>query len=121
MDALQVVDGHLGGAMAGNMGGHLAAQLQNAQILDDKGVHLRPGRAPDQLCQLVHLPVRHDGIHRQMDLDAPDMAVLYRLRQVFQCKVFRALAGVEDPDPQIHRVGAVLHGSPQRFHGAGGS
>ena len=54
---IQTVNGHLRGCMNGNTGGNLTAQSQDAQILDNEGVHLRPGRRPNELCRLGTLPV----------------------------------------------------------------
>ena len=103
------------------MGGNLTAQSQDTQILDNESVHLRPGRRPDELCRLGTLPVGNQGVYRQMHCNPPDVGVLHRLPQGFQCKVPGALAGVEGPHSQIHRIGAILHCSPQSLHGSGGS
>ena len=118
--ALQGVNAHLGGGVDGNGRRQLANQLHQPQVLDDEGVHPQPGGGADDVRGRQHLPVRDQDIQRQMDLHAPDVAVGHRLLQLFQGKVFRAPAGVERVEAQIDRVGPILHGSPQRVHGAGG-
>ena len=56
-----------------------------------------------------------------MHRHAPDMAVFDRLGEHGDGEVFRALAGVKGAAAQVDRVGAVLNGRLQRFHGSGGS
>ena len=112
----QGVDGHLSGAMDGNMGGNLAAQLHHAQILHDKSVDVILGGVADQLRGLLHFPVGHQGVQGQMHLHAPNVAVFHRVHKGLGGKILRALAGVQVADTQVHRVGAVLHRGPQGFH-----
>ena len=118
--ALQGVNAHLGGGVDRDGRGNGPAQLHQAQILDDKGVHTDPGGGPNDLGGLGQLPVGDQDIEGQMDLDAPDVAVGHGLPELFQGEIFRAPAGVEDVETQVHRVGPVLYGGPQGIHGAGG-
>ena len=113
------MDGHLGGAVDGNMGRNLAAQLHHAQILHDKRVNVILGGVADQLRRFLHLPVGNQGVQGQMNLHTPDVAVFYRIHQGLRGEVFCALTGVQTTNAQIYGVGAILHRRPQGFHGAG--
>ena len=116
----QGVNRHLGGAVDGHLGGNLAAQLHHPQVLDDEGVHVVLGGVPDQLRHFPHLPVRHQGVHRQMNLNPPDMTIFDCLHQGLGGEILCALPGVKAAAAEINRVGSVLHRGPQRLHGAGG-
>ena len=58
----QGVDGHLGGAVQGDMGGDLLAKLHHTQILDDEGIHTGQGSLADQFRSFPAFPVRHQSI-----------------------------------------------------------
>ena len=56
------MDGHLGGAVDGNVGRDLTAKPDHPQVLDDEGIHTGGSRVTDQLDHIVHFPVGHQGI-----------------------------------------------------------
>ena len=118
---VQGVNGHLGGAVEMQVGGHLAQHPGHAQILNDDRVHphlvdfLRHPGCPGQL------PVGEQGIQRQKHLRPPKMAIGDRRRGLLMGKVFRVAARVEIAIAQIDGVRAVLDRSGDRLHGAGGS
>ena len=120
LDALQRVDAHLGGGMDRHLGGHLPQQGHQAQILDDKGVHPGPDRRGNDRADLLQLPVRRQGIQREMDLNPPDMAITHSIRQLVQGKVLGVLPGIEGAGAQINRVGSTLDRRAQGVHGTGG-
>ena len=92
------MDSHLGGAVDGDVGGDLTAQLHHAQILNDKGVDVILGGVADGLRRFLHFPVGNQGVQGQMHLNAPNVAVFHRLHQGLGGKVLRALPGVEAAD-----------------------
>ena len=118
LDTCQIVNGHLGGAVEGHMGGDLAAQLHNAQVLDDEGIHTGGGRMADQITEFFGFPVGNQGIQGQMHLNTPDVAVLDRLRQGLGGEILGALAGIKGAAAQIDRICAILHRSAQGIHRA---
>ena len=116
----QGMDGHLGGAVDGDIGGNLAAQLRHAQILDNESIHPCLGGFSDQVGNSFEFPVSDQGVQGQMHIHTPNMAVFQCFSQRLQGKVFCALAGVKGADAQIHGIRAVLDRSTQRIHGTGG-
>ena len=111
------MNGHLGGAVDGDVGGNLTAQPHYPQILHDKGIHTALGGVANQLDKLLGLLVRHQSIQSKVDCHIPDMAVLHRLGQCLGGEVFCALAGVIDTAAQINGIGTVLDGGPEGLHG----
>ena len=91
----KTVDGHLGRAVDGNTGRDFPAQPDNAQILDDEGIHTALGGLLDQGNHIVGLFVGNQGVQRQMDGNATDVAIFDRLSQCLRGEVFGALAGIE--------------------------
>ena len=108
--AVQVVDGELGGGVEGQVGGGLFDGPEHAQVLDEHGVHPGVGGQKGLPGGGRQLPVCKEGVHGQVDLDPPDMAILHRRGQVGLGKVFRASSGVEVAQAQVDRVGSVLDG-----------
>ena len=53
--------------------------------------------------------------------NAPDVGVLHRLPERLHGEVPGSLAGIEGAHTQVNRICSILHCSPQRLHGAGGS
>ena len=101
------------------MGRDLPAQPHHTQILHDKGIHITLGCLPNQLRRRGGFLIRHQGVHRQMHRNTPDMTIFYGFRQVLHGKVFGVLPRIELTAAQIDCVGAVLYGGSQCFHGAG--
>ena len=73
----------------------LTAQLHNAQVLDNKGVHVVLGRVADQVRKGLHLPVGNQGVQRQMHLHAPDVTVFNCVHQGLGGKILCTLPGIE--------------------------
>ena len=100
------------------VGGHLAEHPQDAQVLDEDGVHPDPGGVGGHLGGGGELPVGNQGIEGQVDPGPPQMAVRNRRRKLLSGEVFRIAAGVEVSVSQIDGVGAGLDGG-DRLRGAG--
>jgi len=119
LDAVQIVQRHLGGGVEGQIGGYLPQHPQHAQILYQHRV--RPdGRG---VCGVFggfgQLPVGEQGVQRQIDLGAPQMAIRNRRRKFLPGEILCIAAGVKIPISQIDGVRAVLHGRGHRLHGTG--
>ena len=112
------VDGHLRGAVDGNVGGDLTAQLHDAKVLNNECVHIAGSSVADHLRQGIDLLVGNQGIQRQVDIHTPDMAVLYCLLQGLGGKILCALTGIKGAAAQIYGVCSVLYGCPKGIHGA---
>ena len=119
LDTGQRVDGELGGAVNGHAGGDLTAQPHYAQVLNDEGIHAGQGGLTDQLFQFGGLLVGNQGVQSQVNGNAADMAVLDCFGQGLQGKILGALTRIKNANAQIDRIGTVLNGGLQRFHGAG--
>ena len=91
----QIVNGHLGGAVDGNMGRDLLTQAHHVQILHDKCVHAGHCRVADQFCQFLTFSVRHQRVEGQMHSHTANMAVLDRLQKSLGGKILSALTGIE--------------------------
>ena len=62
----------------------------------------------------------HEGVERDVDLTAADMAVSHRLHEFLICEIFRAAAGVERAHTHVYGVRSVLHGGDNALRRAGG-
>ena len=69
------MNAHLGGTVNGDVGADLLTQLQNAQILHDKGVHTAGGGMTDQSDRLGSFLIGNQRIECQMDSDTTNMAI----------------------------------------------
>ena len=118
--AVQGVDGELGGAVDGQAGGGLPEHPQNAQVLDEDGVHAHLGGLGGHLGGGGELPVSDQGVEGQVDLGAPDVAVRNRRGQLLQGEVLGVAAGVEVPVAQVDGVGTGLDGGGDGFRRPGG-
>ena len=116
LDAVQIVDGQLGGAVEGDMGCDFPALLNDAQILHDESIHTGGGGIADQFAQFAHFPVGDQGVQGQMNFDATDVAVFYCLSQGLRGKVFCALSCVKGTDAQVNGVCTILYRRFQRIH-----
>ena len=58
----QVVDGHLGGGVDGQVWGAGFHHFGNAQVLDQQGIHPQAGSGFNGRHHLVSLLVKHDGV-----------------------------------------------------------
>ena len=104
------MNGHLRGAMEGQIGNYPPGQSRQAPILDNGRIHPGPAGLSQEGGGLGQLPVREKGIHCQIGFDPPKAAVGRRRRQLLLGKIFRAPAGVADADAEIYRVSAGLDG-----------
>ena len=119
-DPLQVVDAHLGGGVAGQRGHVLPEKGGGRRILEDHGVRPGCGHFPHRIIEGGQLPVRHQGVHRHVDADAPAVAEGHGLLQALFPEIVRPAAGVEALGAQVDRVGAAAHRRDQLFPPAGG-
>ena len=81
LDAVQVVDGHLGGGVDGQVGGCLTQHPQHAQVLDQHRVHADLSGLGGQPGALGHLPVSEQGVEGEVHLHPSQMAVRNRRRK----------------------------------------
>ena len=110
LHAREVVDAHLRARVQRDVRQGAADHRGEAQILQDQPVHADGVGQAGRLQRGVHLPVVDEGVERQVDLAAADMAVAHGLFQLFLVEVFGSAAGVEVAHAEIHGVRAVLHG-----------
>ena len=120
LDAVQIVNAHLGAGVDLHRRGNFPAHGNQAQVLDDKGVHAQLGRPANQLRRFGQLPVGGQGVQRQVDPDAADMTIGDGLPEIVQSEIPGAHAGVEAAGAQINGIRAVLDRGPQGLHGACG-
>ena len=117
---VQGVDGELGGAVDGQTGSGLPEHPQDAQVLDEDGVHPNLGGLGGRPGGGGELPVGDQGVEGEVDLGPPDMAVRNRRGQFLQREVLGIAAGVEIPAAQVDGVGAGLDGGGDGFRRPGG-
>ena len=120
LDALEVVDGHLGAGVQRDVRQILADGGGETQILHEDRVRSGVTRELRGLERRLDLPVAHEGVERDVDLAAADAAIAHGLLKFFLGKVFGSAAGVEIAHAEIDRVGAVLYGGNDGFRRAGG-
>ncbi len=113
--ALQGMDAHLGGAVAGQFRGDLPDELCHRQVLADDGIRAAGGHCPHGIRQLGQFGSVNGGVQRHMHLDPAHMAEADGLLQAVRIKVSRAGAGVEARKPQIHGVRTAEHGGMEHL------
>ena len=96
------------------------AKAEHPEVLHDERIDTGAGCRSDGFCRSGHLTVGDEGIERQVDLNAADMAEAHRLGQLLDGKVPRTLPRIEARQPEIHRVRTVADGGSERIEGAGG-
>ena len=111
---------HLGAGMDRQLRQHPPQQEKQPPVLDQHRVHARSGGLRGSVQGPGQLPVRHQGIEGQKDPHAPLVTVEQGVGKFGVRKILGALAGVEGPPAQVHRVGPVLHGGAQGLRRAGG-
>ena len=94
LDAVQVVDGHLGGGVKVHVGNGVPQEPGHPQVLNQDGVHPGVGGKGRSLGGQGQLPVGQEGVQRQVDLGSPQVAVCYPPGQVLQGKILCVAAGV---------------------------
>ena len=113
--ALQGVHAHLGGAMAGQLGGDLPDQGRYRQVLTDDRVCPAGGHCPDSLFQGRKLGAIYGGVQRYVHRHTPGMAETHGLLQAVRVKVAGTGAGIEARKAQIDCVRPAEHGRTQHF------
>ena len=113
--ALQGVDAHLGGAVAGQVGGDPSYELCHRQILADHGICSAGSHRPDGLFQGRQLGAVHGGVQRHMHRHAAGMAEPHRLFQAVGVKIAGSGAGIEARKAQVDRIRPAEHGGTQHF------
>ena len=117
---LQVVDGHLGAGVQGDVRQVLADGGGQAQVLHQDGVGPGFGGEPRALQRALHLPVVDQGIQSHIDLAAADAAVAHGPCEFFVVEILCAAPGVEVAHAEIHGVRPVLDGGDDSLGRAGG-
>ena len=120
LHAVQVVDAHLGGGVDRHIRGHLAEHPEHPQVLDQHGVHPEAAALLGHLGRGGELPVGEQGIQRQIDLHAPEMAVRNRRRKFLRGEILRVAAGVKVSVSKIDGVRAGLNRGGYRLGRSGG-
>ena len=110
LDPGEIVDAHLRAGVQRNVRQSGAQDARETQILHKDRV--RPGvrRLLRERGGSVHLAVAHEGVERDVDLAAADVAVAHGLGKRLLCEIIGAPARVEPvAKAHIHRVRPVLH------------
>ena len=110
---VQGVDGHLGGAVDGQVGHRLAEHPGHPQVLDDHPVDSDVAGVGGHLGGGGQLPVGEQGVHGQVYLHPPEMAVGNRRGKFVPAEVPGTPAGVELSEAQIDRVCPCAHRGAQ--------
>ena len=113
--ALQGVDAHLGGTVAGQLGRDVPDELRHREVLTDDGVGPAGGDGPHGVGQTRQLAAVDGGIQRHMDGHAPGMAEPDGFFQAVGIKIARTGAGVEAGKPQIYCVRAAEYCCAEHF------
>ena len=104
-DPLQVMDGHLGGGVDGEIGGRGPDHPGHPQVLDDEGVGPQLAEAEHRLPGPGQLPVGEEGVEGDIGFDPPQAAEAHGLLQVLPLQIFGVAPGVEVPGAEIHGIG----------------
>ena len=120
LHTVQIVDGHLGGGVDGQVGGYLPHHPQHPHVLHQHRVGPQGGGLGGKLRRLGQLPVGEQGIEGQIYLGSPHMAIRNRRRKFLPGEILRVAAGVKVPVSQIDGVRAVLYGRRHGLHRPGG-
>ena len=100
--------------MEGQIRGDMPGQGRQAPVLDDHAVYAAPAGQAQHPLRLRQLPVGEQRVERQIELDAPEAAVLDGGGQLVLGEIPCAPPGVEAAAAQIDRVRSVLN---RRGHG----
>ena len=118
--AAQGEQAHLRAGVEGHVRHDLPRQRQQAPVLHQYGVHAHGAGLAQRLRRLYQFPVGQQGVQRQKDPHAPQMAIRHRRRKFPVGKVPGAAPRVERAEAHIHRVRAGLDGGDERVEAAGG-
>ena len=116
--ALQRMDAHLGGAVAGQLGRDVPDELRHCKVLADDGVRTAGGYRAHCVGQPVQLAAVDGGVEGHMDRHAPGVAEADGLLQAVGVKIARTGAGVEAGKAQIYRIRAAEHRRTEHFFAA---
>ena len=118
--ASQGKEGHLGAGVDGQIRRDLPGQGKNAPVLDQDGVDAHFGGPAQGRGGLGKLPVRDQGVQREIYLYPPQVAVVHRLLKLPVGKILCVFAGIEVAKAHIDGVRAGLHGGHQGVPRPGG-
>ena len=113
--ALQGVDAHLGGAVAGQVGGDPPDELRHRQILADNRIRAALGHSLHGSGQRGQLPAVNGGVQCHVHLDTPRVAEPDCLLQAVRIKISGSCAGIEARKAQIYRVRTAEHRSAEHL------
>ena len=119
LDPGEVMQAHLCARVKWDIGQRTADSVGHAKILHDERVRARIRRELRRGDGIPHFAVVHEGVERDVDLAAADMAVAHRLHEFLICEIFRAAAGVERAHAHVNGVRSVLHGGDNALRRAG--
>ena len=109
-DSGEVVDAHLRARVQRDIRQSITQHARKPQILHEDRVRSGVRRLLRERGGGLHLAVTHEGVERDVDLAAADMAVAHRFCKRLPCEIIRAPARVEPvAKAHIHRVRPVLH------------
>ena len=120
LHAREVVNAHLRARVQRNVRHGVAQHAHQAEILHDNRIRAVVRRLARQIGSGCHLPVAHEGVERDIDLAAADVAVAHRLGKLILCEIVRAAARVVRAKAHVNRVGAVLHRGNHGVRRSGG-
>ena len=110
LDPGEIVDAHLRAGVQRNVRQGGAQHARESQILHKDRVRPSVRRLLRERGGSVHLAVAHEGVERDVDLAAADVAVAHGLGKRLLCEIIGAPARVEPvAKAHIHRVRPVLH------------
>ena len=112
-------DRHLGGAVQGQTGGQLAGEPGQADVLDDQGVDASGGGLQHQLPGGLELAGEEQHVDGEEAAHAAPVQPLHHLGEVGGLEVFSPQPGVQHLHAEVHRIGAIGDGSPERLPATG--
>ena len=107
---------HLGRGVHGEPGQLAADERSKPNILHYYRVRVQSVKLRRKIQRGGKLAVQEEGVERDMRINAPQMAVIYRFTQRVARKIRGGTARVERAAAEIDRVGAAAHGRSEAFH-----
>ena len=111
---------HLGAGVERYVRHDLTGQGQQTPVLHQYGVHAHITGLAQRLCRLFQLAVRQQGVQRQKDPHASQMAVRHCRSEFLIGEVFGTAPRVKGAEAHIYRVRAGLDGGNEGVEAAGG-
>ena len=115
LNARERVQAHLRRGVQRHVGNDFLQRRQNAPVLHQDRVHAALRRGARLRGKRGELAVGDEGVERQIDLHAPQMAIRDRRAEFLVREVPRAAARVERAKAHIHGVRTALHGGNKRL------